>query len=144
MATLRPLQLEKEKKWGQPGTISHQTGTLHYAGGDKVLCPYKKTRTAGQTRRYIGGEEAEKKTAAGLPHSKDVGAGAATRSGRGLGVVVAVVVADPGHAPCEAGFVAAFGGHVEEIVGAEKNVQAACVGGVGVEDFAGGVFVEDA
>jgi hypothetical protein len=66
------------------------------------------------------------------------------RLGRRLGVFVTVVVANPGHGVREAAFVAAFGSHVEEVVGAEKNVQAAGVGGIGMEDFAGGVFVEDA
>src|SRR5260370_37858307 len=57
---------------------------------------------------------------------------------------VAIVVADPGHGLREAGFVAAFGREVEEVVGAEEHVQAASVGRVGVEDFAGFVFVENA
>jgi hypothetical protein len=54
------------------------------------------------------------------------------------------VVANPGHGVREGGFVAAFGSHVEEVVGPEKNIQAAGVGGVGVEDFAGGIFAENA
>ena len=61
----------------------------------------------------------------------------------GLGRFVAVVVTNPGHAVREGSFVAAFGSHVQEVVGAEKNVRAAGVGGVGVEAFAGGVFVKD-
>jgi hypothetical protein len=66
------------------------------------------------------------------------------RLGRRSGVFVTVVVANPGHGVREGGFVAAFGSHVEEVVGAEKNIQTAGVGGVGVEDFAGGIFAENA
>jgi hypothetical protein len=61
-----------------------------------------------------------------------------------VAVFVAVVMADPGHGARESGFVAAFGGHIDEVVRAQEDVEAAGVGGVGVEDFAGFVFVENA
>src|SRR5260221_2351235 len=52
---------------------------------------------------------------------------------------------DPGHSVFEGGFVAALGSHVQEVVGAEQDIEAAAVARVGVKDFAGGnVFVEDA
>src|SRR5882724_2556947 len=58
--------------------------------------------------------------------------------------VVAVVVADPGHVEGKFVFVTAFGDEVEERVGGDEGVEAAAVGGIGVEHFAVGVFVEDA
>jgi len=42
------------------------------------------------------------------------------------------------------GFVAAFGHAVEEGVRAKQLLEATAVGGIGMEDVAGSVFVEDA
>src|SRR5580704_10967924 len=61
-----------------------------------------------------------------------------------VGVGVFVVVAEPGHFVLEAVFVAAFGSEVHPVVGADLEISSACVAGIGVEDVARLVLVEDA
>src|SRR6185369_997463 len=57
---------------------------------------------------------------------------------------VAVMMADPGHRVGQPVFVAPFRREVQEVVGADQDVEAAGVGGVGVEDFAGFILIENA
>src|SRR5271167_1173450 len=58
---------------------------------------------------------------------------------------VPVVMTDPiGQSVVWAGFVAAFGGEIENHIGAEQLLRAAPVGGISVKDVAGFVLVEDA
>src|SRR5262249_17727377 len=61
---------------------------------------------------------------------------AKSRSRRASLLSVFIVPAHPGHAPRQAAFVAAFRRHVEEIIGADKNIEAARVGCIRVQDFA--------
>src|SRR5579884_3560911 len=60
------------------------------------------------------------------------------------GVVVPVVVPDPGHRPGEAVFIAPLWGEIEEIVSADQDIEAAPIGRIGVKHVAGGVLVEHA
>src|SRR5262245_39170902 len=59
-------------------------------------------------------------------------------------VRVPVMVTDPGLRELQAGLVAPLGDQVQEVVGAVQHVDAPGVGGVGVEDRAVRVLVEDA
>ena len=59
----------------------------------------------------------------------------------GLGLFVFIVMPHPVH---DFVFVAALGREIEVVVGADQDVEAAGVGGVGVEDVAGFVAIEDA
>ena len=58
--------------------------------------------------------------------------------------VVAIMMAEPGHREAQAIFVAAFGNIVEIVVRVHRAFGSASVGGIGVEDVAIFVFVEDA
>src|SRR6185437_3374170 len=60
------------------------------------------------------------------------------------GVVVAVVVPHPGHRPGEAAFIAPLWGEIEEIVGADQDIEAAAVGRIGVKHLAGVALAEHA
>ena len=62
----------------------------------------------------------------------------------GLAARVAVVVADPGHGGGQTFLIAALGREVEVVVRAQEDVQAAGVGGIGVEDIPVEAPVEDA
>ena len=81
-----------------------------------------------------------------LPRHRDlarlvqVGASAMAAAMR-LGLVVFIMMAHPVH---DFVFIAALGRQVEVVVGADQDVEAAGVGGVGVEDVAGFVAIEDA
>src|SRR5579859_2675044 len=57
---------------------------------------------------------------------------------------VFVVVFHPSHAERETFFVAPFRSEIEEVVSADKNVQAARVGGIRMEDVPRFIFVEGA
>src|SRR6267143_5734744 len=59
-------------------------------------------------------------------------------------VGVAIVVANPGHREFQPAFVAALGYQVKVVVRPDEQVPAPPVGGIGVEDRTGGVFVENA
>jgi len=59
----------------------------------------------------------------------------------GLGLFVFIMMPHPIH---DLVFIAALGREVEVVVGADEDVEAAGVGGVGVEDVAGFVAIEDA
>ncbi|MNP24673.1 hypothetical protein D3C76_1174470 [compost metagenome] len=59
----------------------------------------------------------------------------------GLGLFILIMMSHPVH---DFVFVAALGRQVEVVAGADQNVEAAGVGGVGVEDVAGFVAIEDA
>src|SRR5215831_17086917 len=62
------------------------------------------------------------------PHSA-----AATRTRRLRLRFVFVVTSHPGHAPGQSVFIAALRRHVEKIIGAEQDVEAAGIGGIGVK-----------
>src|ERR1700723_2016434 len=57
-----------------------------------------------------------------------------------IALIVTIVVPNPAHGVGQAILVAPLGRHVQKIVNAEHNVEAAGVGGIGMEDGAGRVF----
>ena len=58
--------------------------------------------------------------------------------------LIAIVMAEPRHREAQAVFIAAFRNTVEIVVGVHRGLGAARVGGIGVEDIAVFVLVEDA
>src|SRR5208282_6742295 len=60
------------------------------------------------------------------------------------GAVIAIMVTNPGHPVGKTFLIAALGGDVEEVVGADQDVETAAVGRIGVEDVAGRILVEHA
>src|SRR5215471_4000863 len=54
------------------------------------------------------------------------------------------MVANPGHRPRQSILIAALGREIEEMIGADQDVETAAIGRIGVKDFAGGVLVEHA
>src|SRR5690348_9034650 len=65
-------------------------------------------------------------------------------AGRLLRVFIFVVAANPGHRPRQRILITALWCHVEDVVGADEDVETAGIGGVGVEDFAALVLVKRA
>src|SRR4026209_2529823 len=57
---------------------------------------------------------------------------------------IPVVMPNPFHGETEVIFVAAFGDHIENHVGADKRIEAPCVGRISVKNVAGFVLVKDA
>src|SRR5262245_15721799 len=53
-------------------------------------------------------------------------------------------MANPGHRPRQSVLVAALGREIEEMIGADQDVETATIGGIGVKDFAHGALVEHA
>ncbi len=57
---------------------------------------------------------------------------------------IPVVMPDPFHGEREVSFVAAFGDHIENHVGADQRTEAPSVSGISVKNVAGFVLVKDA